>query len=318
MPEVSVVIPAYNSAQFLGEALQSVFEQTFKDYEIIVVDDGSTDQTRKVVDRYKDRVRYVFQENGGPAKAKNRGIRDCLGEYIAFLDADDVWLPLKLEKQVSMFRQNPELAMVFTENAVFNRSCTYVTSMGKRKRLMQGDVARNIFLRSGVVTPTVMVRKVVFDKIGLFEEELRVAEDDNMWVRIAANFKVALIDEPLVKVRAHPHRATADKEKLFESVQTNIQLLSNRYEGVKEKIEDVIPQKISQVHFSLGYHHFENQRYKEARKAFARGIHCYLWNWRNHVYFLFSLLPENVTLGIKWLKRKILSPNTNQRNSAPK
>ena len=88
MPEVSVVIPAYNSARFIGEALQSVFDQTFKDYEIIVVDDGSTDSTKQVIDRYGNKIRYVFQQQGGPAKARNRGIRDSLGRFIAFLDAE--------------------------------------------------------------------------------------------------------------------------------------------------------------------------------------------------------------------------------------
>lgn len=307
MLEVSVVIPTYNSAKFLDEALQSVFDQTFKDYEIIVVDDGSTDQTKQVIDRYGNKIRYLYQENGGPAKARNLGIRHSSGKYIAFLDADDVWLPLKLERQVCMFHQRPELAMVFTENLLFNESGVFQTSMGKRKRLMKGDVARNIFLHSEILTSSVIVRVEVFNKIGLFEEELQLAEDDNMWIRTAANFKIELIDEPLVKRRVHSQNITADRKRLFEAVQTNIQLLSQRYMGIKERIEDVIPQKLSQVQFSLGYNHFENQELKEARKAFARGIRCYMWNWRNHVYFLLSLLPIKVMQGIKWLKRKILT-----------
>jgi glycosyltransferase involved in cell wall biosynthesis len=311
MPEVSVVIPTFNSARFLDEALQSILDQSFKDYEIIVVDDGSTDQTKQVVARYGDKIKYILQENSGPAAAKNNGIRNSSGKYIAFLDADDMWLPTKLEKQVKMFRQHPELAMVFTENVCFNEGGIYKTSLVKRSRLMNGDVAKNIFLYSGVATPTVMVRKEIFDRVGLFEEKLYMAEDDNMWVRIAAKFKVALIDEPLVRVRTHPQRATTDKKKLFEMVQTNIHLLSQRSEGVKERLENVIPLKLSQVQFSLGYHYFENCDFKGARKAFAKGISCYRWNWRNYLYLLLSFLPKKTIQRIKQLKNKVLLPTIN-------
>jgi glycosyltransferase involved in cell wall biosynthesis len=313
MPEVSVVIPTYNRAQFLDEALQSVFNQTFKDFEVIVVDDGSTDRTKQVLEKYGDRIRYIFQENGGPAKARNRGIKESLGKYIAFLDADDVWFPLKLEKQIRMFRECPELGMVFTENSYFQENGIYRPSMGKKKRLMKGDVASNIFLYSGVATPTVMVRKEIFNKIGLFEEELAIAEDDNLWVRIAVNFKVELIDQLLVEVRNHSQRTTADKKKLSESVLTNIRLLSHRYSGVRERIEHVIPKKVSEVQFDLGYHYLENQDIVRARESFTKGIRWNVWNWRNYAYFLLSLLPKKLIQKLKKFKRKILDFNMNQK-----
>ena len=312
MPEVSVIIPTYNSAQFLVEALQSVFDQTFKDYEIIIVDDGSTDHTKQLISRYINEIKYIFQENAGPAKAKNRGIMSSSGIYVAFLDADDVWLPTKLEKQVSVFHQDQELAMVFTENSCFDeKRGIFQRSIGKRNKLMNGDIARNIFLHSGVSTPTVMVRREIFNEVGLFEEELYMGEDDNMWVRIASNFKVELIDEPLVKVRSHPNRTTVNKSKLFESIQTNINLLSCRYKGVKKRIEDVIPLKLSRLQFEVGYHHFENLDFGKARKAFARGIRHHIWNWKNYQYWLLSLLPEKVVARTKWLKRKLLSSTIN-------
>jgi glycosyltransferase involved in cell wall biosynthesis len=307
MPEVSVIIPTYNSARFIGEALQSVFDQTLKDYELIVVDDGSTDPTKQVIERYGNKIRYVFQQQGGPAKARNRGIGDSLGRYIAFLDADDVWLPLKLEKQVCTFHRCPELAMVFTENSIFNESGVCRTSLGKGERLMKGDVVKNIFLHSGVVTSTVMVRSEIFDKIGLFEEELRLAEDDNMWVRIAANCEIALINEPLVRYRIHPNEITSDKMRLMESVKTNIRLLLQRDEKVREIIEKVIPLRLSFVEFGLGYEHFRNQKFGEARRAFARGIRCHMWNWRNYVYLLLSLLPEPLIQTVRWIKKRSLT-----------
>jgi glycosyltransferase involved in cell wall biosynthesis len=303
MPKVSIVIPTYNSAQFLDETLQSVFSQTFNDFEIIVIDDGSTDQTRKVLSKYDDRIRYFLQENGGPAKARNRGIRESLGEYIAFLDADDIWLPTKLEKQVSRFQQNPELGMVFTENSCFDQNGIYLTSLGKRKKLMRGDLVKNIFLHSGVATPTVMVRREVFNQIGVFDEELYMSEDDNMWIRVTANFKAELIDEPLAKARTHSTRTTANKKKLYECIQTNVKLLNCRYEDIWERIKDVVPQKLSQLQFDLGYEYFENQCFDKARQAFALGIHHYKWYLKNYIYYLSCFLPKKAIQKIKYFKR---------------
>ena len=302
MPKVSIILPVYNSAEFVEEALESIRQQTYRDYEVVVVDDGSQDQTGEIVKRYKDRFRYLFQEHGGPAKARNRGIRESTGKYIAFLDSDDLWLPTKLEKQADMMDRNPELDMVITENLCFNERGVFMPWMGKRKKLMEGDIAKNIFLHSWVVTPTVMVKREVFDRVGLFEEELQLAEDDNMWVRIAANFKVGLLNEVLVKVRDHPSRSIVDRKKMFESVRANIELLSYKYAGVHERIKSAIPLKYSRLYFQMGYFSFENQNYTEARAAFRQGIKSYAWYWKNYVYLLLSYLPKKLVRKLKSIK----------------
>ena len=312
MPEVSVIIPTYNSDQFLEKALQSVFNQTFTDYEIIVVDDGSIDQTRQVIANYRDKINYIYQENGGPSKARNRGIRASSAPYIAFLDADDMWLPSKLEQQIAIFHQRPELGMVSTNAFSFNDR-GIIRRSHKRQRLLVGNVARNIFLYDGVGTPTVMVRKKVFDRVGYFDEELLLAEDDNMWVRIAAQFEVEIIEEPLVKIRDHPGRITRNREKLYEMVQTNIDLLSLRYAGVKEIVEKVLPKKVSMLQFEIGYYRFENGAFHEARKAFAKGIRSYWWNWKNVLYFAATLMPPGVIQCVRRIKGKIQHSSASSR-----
>lgn len=308
VPLVSVIIPTYNSANYIKEALESVFEQTFQDFEIIVIDDGSTDGTGEILKKYGDRIRSLFQDNSGPASARNKGIRIARGRYIAFLDADDIWLPLKLEKQVGLFHQREYLGMVTTGVCSFDEKGVFGFSTNKRETLMRGDIARNIFLRSNVGTPTVMVRKEVFDKIGLFEENIRQAEDDNMWIRIASHYDVELIDEALTKVRNHPQRMTLNKSELLESVLTNIQLLRTKYgETVKKKIEKAIPIKVSQVQFSIGYGYYEIGKYREARKAFLKGAYHWIWFWKNPLYLILTLIPSGLTTFLKSLKRK-LSP----------
>jgi glycosyltransferase involved in cell wall biosynthesis len=157
-PLVSVIVPTYNYAEFIGEAIKSVLDQTIQDFEILVIDDGSTDNTKEVVLSFGDKVRYFYQSQQGPAKARNKGIVESKGEYIAFLDADDVWLPSKLEKQVNLFRSNPKLGMVVTDNFLFDDAGIYREYVNKKGYLITGDVVANIFINSGVVTPTVMVR----------------------------------------------------------------------------------------------------------------------------------------------------------------
>ena len=173
---------------------------------------------------------------------------------------------------------------------------------------MHGDIARNIFLRSGVATPTVMARKQVFDDIGLFEENIRYGEDDNMWIRIAAHYDVELIDEVLIKVRNHPQRMSLNKSELLESVIYNIHLLKTKYgENVKRRIEKAIPIKMSRAQFAVGYGHYERGNYREARKAFIKGAYIRIWYWKNPIYLILTFVPSGLTTILKLIKRKLAS-----------
>jgi glycosyltransferase involved in cell wall biosynthesis len=314
IPLVSVIIPTYNSADFIEEALESLFEQTFQDFEIIVIDDGSTDETAAILEKYGDRIVYLYQDNGGCASARNKGIRIARGKYIAFLDADDIWLPAKLEKQVLLFNKRESLGMVTTGSCSFDKKGIYGYSTRKREFLMHGNIARNIFLRSGVGTPTVMVRKEVFDNIGLFEERTKQGEkvflshgsDDNMWIRIASHYDIELIDEVLTRVRNHPRRMTVNQVELQESVRYNIRLLKTKYgDKVKMKIEKAVPIKMSYVQFAIGYGYYESGNYRDARKAFIKGSYHWIWFWKNPLFLMLTFIPPGLTGYLKALKRKI-------------
>src|ERR1700733_8382922 len=124
MPEVTVVIPAFNAGRIITAALQSVFGQTYRDYEVIVVDDGSTDDTASQLAEWRDRLTYVYQPNGGPGSARNEGLRRARGRLIAFLDADDVWLPRKLERQVAYFDKFPETGLLHAATIVSRAPAT--------------------------------------------------------------------------------------------------------------------------------------------------------------------------------------------------
>jgi glycosyltransferase involved in cell wall biosynthesis len=203
LPLVSIIIPTYNRSSSLIEAIDSVFKQTFRDFELIIVDDGSTDGTAEVLEKMGDRLIYQYQANQGVSAARNHGLRMARGRWIAFLDSDDLWLPKKLETQVGFFSDHPEAVICQTEE-IWMRNGRRVNPH-KKHRKYSGD----IFVPSldlCLVSPSaVMIKREIFDLVGCFDETLPACEDYDLWLRISAEWPVYLIDQPLIMKRGgHP------------------------------------------------------------------------------------------------------------------
>ncbi|MFA5014770.1 MAG: glycosyltransferase [Actinomycetota bacterium] len=211
-PKISVIIPCYNSARYLPSALDSVFSQTYQDFEVIAIDDGSTDSTREVLDiflsKYPDKLRYLYQQNQGPSAARNKGIRHSKGEYVAFLDTDDIWLKEKLELQVKAL-SGTKAGLVYTDYYIedmisgesFSHRCRPFNRMKFKKEFL---------LDNQISTPTLLIEKKCFEISGVFDESLHVAEDWDLWYRL---FKVTdFVHLPyfLVKVRVRSGSQSSD------------------------------------------------------------------------------------------------------------
>ena len=194
-PLVSVVIPTYNRGWIVRDAIDSVLGQTYADFELIVVDDGSTDRTPQILDAYGDRLRVIRQANQGVSTARNRGIGDCSGPLIALLDSDDIWLPEKLAVQVDFFKENPAALICQTEE-IWIRNGLRVNP-GKRHRKPSGMIFERSLDLCLVSPSAVMVRRELFEKVGLFDESLPACEDYDLWLRVGCRFPVHLIDKPL-------------------------------------------------------------------------------------------------------------------------
>ena len=212
MPEVSVLIPAYNAALYIAEAISSVVAQTFKDFEIIVVDDGSTDTTQDVVGNFPE-VRYFKQENAGAAAARNHAARLSRGRYLAFLDADDLWHPLKLSHQLSAFSVQPECVISHTastrDRSVFEKAVQIDAPECKPVIRLRSLV--ETFLSPYLSTPTVMVRRAAFEKLGGYNENLRVAEDVDFHLRmLSLSPNVLALENKLAFVRSVPGSLSSD------------------------------------------------------------------------------------------------------------
>ncbi len=203
-PTVSVIIPAYDAARWLREAIVSVLNQNFQDFEIVVVDDGSTDDTRQIVESFTDsRLRYIYQPNRGLSAARNTGIRAALGRYIALLDADDVFKPDKLAKQVAILEGEPNIGLVLCGYELIDESGRVLREEKPYLRVPEVDL-RTVLFWNPLLPSTLLIRRVWLDRVGMFDESLRRYEDWDFAVRIAfAGCQMRWVRETLLGYRRH-------------------------------------------------------------------------------------------------------------------
>ncbi|MFQ4140939.1 glycosyltransferase family A protein [Chlorogloeopsis sp. ULAP02] len=223
MPKVSVIIPAYNAMNYLPETVDSVLRQTFTDFEVLIIDDGSSDQIVQWVCELKDpQVKLISQENQGVSIARNTGIAHSQGEYVAFLDADDLWTPTKLEKQVICLDQNPSVGLVHTWMVLID--CKGKSSGRVMTSNAEGNAWKQLLEKNMVACSSVMVRRCCLQTVGGFEPNLNFAEDWDMWIRFSSHYPFAVIKEPLYYYRQVPN-----------SLSKNIQVLEQALNLVIEK-----------------------------------------------------------------------------------
>ncbi|MDJ0730287.1 MAG: glycosyltransferase [Crocosphaera sp.] len=216
MTNISVIIPVYNGMKYLPETVQSVLEQTYQDFEIIIINDGSSDNIEEwFASLKKKHIKLISQENQGKSAARNAGILTAQGKYIAFLDADDLWKPTKLEKQLQCFNNSFDVGLVYTWTMIINENGLpigkIITSQAK------GDVWEKMLESNLLVCgSTPLIHRDCFDKVGLFSLDLPLAQDWDMWIRIANNYPFAVVQEPLVCYREHPENTSKKWQKMYQ------------------------------------------------------------------------------------------------------
>lgn len=223
---VSVIIPFYNGANWLEDAIESVLTQTYNNFEIIVINDGSPEDIEFIKAKYAEKVIFINKENGGPASARNMGIKRCTGDYIAFLDSDDIWMPTKTEEQVSFMEERD---IMWSHTGYCNWYPEEDTCVSKSNKNDYGDVYVRSFLSLRAPTPAIMIKREYMIKHGdfFFFEDMRFSEDSALWSKIAQNYKLGLINKCLVKVRQRGTNAD-----LFASIR--FQSKNSIYNKIKE------------------------------------------------------------------------------------
>jgi glycosyltransferase involved in cell wall biosynthesis len=272
-PKVSVIIPTYNSRRFLEHAIRSVLEQTFQDWELILVDDGSTDDTGQMVAGLGDpRIRYVYQQNRGSPAARNTGLKLARGRYVAFLDADDLWFPEKLEKQVAYLDSlPPTIGLVYSDYEMWNPESRARLGPFQVSGRPRGNVLSHL-LRPGsfFIHPCAsLIRREVFDTVGLFDESLRMFEDWELWVRIAATYQIEALDTVLTLYGQHPNQQTKDVEQMYlYGVEAKLKVLRSHILGPEDRRS--LRRYLARHHCSYGRELLRNGKRRQAWKAFLR------------------------------------------------
>jgi len=195
-PLVSVIIPTYNRGWIVKEAIESVMAQDYRDFELIVVDDGSTDDTDDILNSYRGDIMVFRQENQGVSAARNRGLSEASGRFIAFLDSDDLWLPQKLFRQIKFFNENPDAQICQTEETWIRKGIR--VNPKKRHKKPWGMIFESSLALCLVSPSAVMIRRSLFEKVGGFDETLPACEDYDLWLRISCRYPVYLIETPLI------------------------------------------------------------------------------------------------------------------------
>ncbi|MDP1853777.1 MAG: glycosyltransferase [Candidatus Omnitrophota bacterium] len=274
---ISVIIPTYNRAQYICETIDSVLAQTYKDYEIIVVDDGSTDNTKELLAKYNGKIQYVYKTNSGVSAARNLGINLSKGEYLAFLDSDDMWLPEKLEKQMGAINED-SIGLIHTAKYM-------IDAKGK----LTGDVrprypAKNLddLLNNYHICMSVLVKKDLVKKAGMFDETISGSEDKDLWIRIAKIAKIKFIDDPLIKYRVHSDNTCNDCEKIYTGhVKTFEKLRKDKDMKVHKRL---IKNRLASEYYLLARAQYEKGKYKDALHSLLQALNADIFLFNNFIY----------------------------------
>jgi len=280
MPKVSIIIPAYNVAPYIGETLDSVFSQTFADYEVIVINDGSpdTEELERELARFGDRINYAKQENRGASAARNAGLRTAGGEFVAFLDADDLWLPSYLDEQIKFIRErNCDLvcadAEVFSDGS--HKDETYMETL-MADAPPAGDVTFIGLLSAeqSLITSGVVVRRERVFEVGFFDEALRNSQDFDLWLRLAWNgTRMAYQRRVLLRYRSRDNSLSGDEVNVHRRELRVLEKVEHEYDlapAKRAEVVSVIERRRAVLEFELGKLYLARGEFARARESFGK------------------------------------------------
>ena len=270
MPTVSVVIPAYNAARYVEAAVDSVLGQTFRDVEVLVVDDGSTDGTGAVLSRYGKAIRYLRQENSGVSAARNRGIQESTGRYVGFLDADDTWFPEKLDQQIAALETSGQHRACYSAHVICTEA---LTPLAVQRSVRRGSALEDLLLRGNVVGSicTVVCDRSLFSIVGNFDLSLSQCADWDMWVRLATITEFLYLDEPLVTYRQHGSNMSADPA-LLERDSTRVLEKAFELPSVPHHVRAARRTAFARNYMVLAGTYFYAHRYRDFFRCAVRAV----------------------------------------------
>jgi glycosyltransferase involved in cell wall biosynthesis len=308
-PKVSIVMPVLNGEKYIGEAIGSILAQTFSDFELVVIDDGSTDRTPELIEEFRAKMRVTCVRHDrcqGITRSVNDALRHAAGEYISFLDHDDLWFPEFLETQVRYMEQHPEVGMVHSDfqtvDAHGNVLESSVAACRNRGR-PSGRVFAELFQNNFIVANSVLIRKKCFDRLGTFDEALRWG-DYHMWLRIAREYRIDYMDKVLTKYRQHSNQgsreaSTRDPNQDPVPLQA-IKRLVAQYPEIRQELGDTtVRRRMGSFYFDHAYAWYLEGARKDARIVLRKALRSWPTNRRYISLYLACLLPPSLVSALR-------------------
>lgn len=273
---VSVIVPVFNRAHLVGKTLDSILNQTYPFVEVIAVNDGSTDGSQAVLEefavKFPDRVVVINQANTGQVRARNNGITRARGQFIAFLDSDDTWEEEKLALQIPLFRD--QVGLVYC--AIYEVDASgKVTNTVLCEPEMQGSIYGKLLIRNRMTGGSVVVTREALDRVGMFDESFKAAENWDLWIRIAQKYQVAFVNQPLVRYLRHSGNMSQDTKHMSEATWAILQKHLPSRAAVSRELRNIYDMAYAQYYYTLGVCAVSNRQYCLARKLF-----CQSWRYR--------------------------------------
>lgn len=293
MVPVSVIIPAYNAEKTIKKTIKSVLNQTFSDWELIVVDDGSTDSTKEVVAEIKDnRISLFSFPNAGVSAARNRGVNKSSGEFLAFIDADDLWTPDKLELQLKALQENPNAAVAYSWTDYINESDKIIYS--GRHITLNGNIYEKLLVRYVLENGSnFLIRKDAYLKVGGFDESISGGEDWELCIRLSQHYEFVTIPKTQVLYRVSPHSSTTNVRKIeLES----LRVLEKSYHQAPQSVQYLKKESLADLYKYLLWKTLAGSKQHKGLQAIR-----YLWNYTQNEPHLLSQFPFVLKMSIKSL-----------------
>jgi glycosyltransferase involved in cell wall biosynthesis len=313
MPKVSVILPCYNGSLWISDAVKSVLRQTLDDFELVIIDDGSTDNSESIISPFlgDGRVHYIYQENRGFSGAVNRGIKESKGDLIGFIGQDDIWLPNELEVHVKYFDEHKNVDLVHSnycsidsEGRIIKVRDIKIPNFSSRKKLIE-----YLFINNFIGFETALVKKRCFDEVGFFDERMTGFSDHDMWLRIAGKFNMAYIDLPLVKKREHELQLSKAR---LESVLKDEFLMVKKAIDLYPFLKRVERKKLASLYYALGIALLQKGNTEEAEQKLLEAIRCQPWKLKATAAYvaptLYALVLNHyqsfaqVHTGLSWIE----------------
>ena len=265
---VSVIVPVYNRAHLVSETIESILAQTYEPVEIILINDGSTDESLSILKKYEsqfpENIRVIDQKNQGQIAARNNGIKIARGEYVAFLDSDDLWLEEKLERQIPLFEEG--VALVYSGTNIIDENGRTIR-IEPADQSISGYIYPQLLVKNRMTGGTVVVTAEVLKQVGVFSSEFKAAENWDLWLRICKLYSARVVSEPLIKYRVHSQNMSGDGQLMLDA---KLQIIKKHCDihSKDSVVARYSRQAYADYHYRAGLNYFASAQYQLARREF--------------------------------------------------